>query len=249
MTAVDDLLNTIPDGELEDLRLGAFWTAAVVRSGGRRRCGLASNPLQGGHCHGAGASVREAGSLLRRSAAALAELARSSRPLEASMGMAAINALLPPLEEHYVDLNAEELIARHGRDKNVVLVGNFPFVPRLRASVRRLEVLEQEPRGGDLPAGAASKTIPRADLLALTGMTLLNGTFEPLMAMRGEDALVLVIGPTTPLSTVLFRHGVTYLAGSVVREIDAVLRAVSQGGNFRQIRRAGVRLVTLRRED
>jgi hypothetical protein len=35
------------------------------------------------------------------------------------------------------------------------------------------------------------------------------------------------------------------LSGSIVEEIDAVLRGVSQGASFRQLHRLGVRLVTM----
>jgi uncharacterized protein (DUF4213/DUF364 family) len=59
---------------------------------------------------------------------------------------------------------------------------------------------------------------------------------------------VLLLGPTTPLSPVLFDHGVHILSGAVVTDVEGVLRTVGQGGNFRQVHRAGVRLVTMRSE-
>jgi uncharacterized protein (DUF4213/DUF364 family) len=67
------------------------------------------------------------------------------------------------------------------------------------------------------------------------------------MALCRPKALVLVLGPSTPLSPVLFDHGVDILSGSVVEDIDSVLRAVSQGANFRQIHQQGVRLVTMQK--
>ena len=76
-------------------------------------------------------------------------------------------------------------------------------------------------------------------------MTLHNGTLEKLLALCRSDARVMLLGPSTPLSPVLFDYGIDLLAGSVVERIGPVLRAVSQGGNFRQVRRAGVRLVTM----
>ena len=66
------------------------------------------------------------------------------------------------------------------------------------------------------------------------------------MALRRPEALVLVLGPSTPLSPALFDYGVHLLSGAVVQDVEAVLRAVSQGANFRQVRRLGVRLVTMR---
>lgn len=248
MNLVDDLLTTLPAGTLLELRVGAFWTAVVADVNGRRQCGLASTLHNDDHHHGGGPSVRDAGSLLERSAHELAELARSERPLEAAIGMATINALLPRTPQHWETLNAEDVIAEHGAGNRVVLVGHFPFIPRLREHVGTLHVLEIAPRGKDLPADRAPDVIPQADVLAITGTTLINHTFDALMALRRPDALVLVLGPSTPLSPVLFDHGVHLVSGSVVEDVDAVLRAVSQGANFRQVHRHGVRLVTQRSE-
>jgi hypothetical protein len=105
--------------------------------------------------------------------------------------------------------------------------------------------LEQRPAGEDLPAEAACDVIPRAQVVAITGTALLNHTFESLMGLCRPGALVLVLGPSTPLSPILFDYGVHILSGSVVEDVEAVLQAVSQGANFRQVHRHGVRLVTI----
>jgi uncharacterized protein (DUF4213/DUF364 family) len=185
--------------------------------------------------------------LLNYSVRELAELARSDSSTEAAVGIPTINALLPPYPEVWLDLNAEEVIVQHGAGKCVALVGHFPFIPRLRTQVGQLWVLEQEPRGQDLPAEFAAHILPQADIVALTGTTLINHTFEALMALCRPEALVLVLGPSTPLSPLLFEYGVHLLSGAVVEDVPAVLRAVSQGADFRQVHRQGVRLVTMQK--
>jgi uncharacterized protein (DUF4213/DUF364 family) len=245
MGLVDELLTTLPDGAVWDLRIGAFWTAVVVEVAGHRRCGLASTLRSDDHHHGGGPSVRDAGRLAKLNARQLAELARSYRPLEAAIGLATINALLPVKEELWIDRNAEDVIAQYGMGKRIALIGHFPFIPRLRERVGALQVLEQQPRGEDLPAATAAKVIPRADVVAITGTTLINHTFEELMVLCRPEAKVLVLGPSTPLSPILFDYGVHFLSGSVVEDIETVLQAVSQGANFRQVHRQGVRLVTM----
>jgi uncharacterized protein (DUF4213/DUF364 family) len=247
MTILDQLLATLPDGPVQDVWVGAFWTAVVTEAGGRRRCGLASTPRSEEHHHGGGPAVPDAGRLAERSARDLAGLARSESPMEAAIGVAAINALLPPSPELWVDVNAEEIIARHGTGKNVALVGHFPFIPRLREAVGTLGVLELQPGPGDLPSEAAPDVIPQADVVAITGTTLINHTLEGLLALCRPEALVLVLGPSTPLSPILLDYGVDILSGAVVEDAEAVLRAVSQGANFRQVHRQGVRLVTIQK--
>lgn len=247
MSVVDDLLAGLPDGVLEDVLVGAFWTAVVARSDGLRRCGLAATPPEDDHHHGAGPAIRDAGILTERRARELAQLAASTSPMETAIGMAAINALLPRLEERWEELNAEAVITEHGAGRRVVLVGHFPFVPRLKDHVGALWVLEQYPRGEDLPVEAAAEVIPQADVLAITGTTLINHTFERLVGLCRPDALVVVLGPSTPLSPVLFEYGAHVISGAVVQEVDAVLRVLRQGGNFLQARPHGVRLVTMRK--
>jgi uncharacterized protein (DUF4213/DUF364 family) len=55
----------------------------------------------------------------------------------------------------------------------------------------------------------------------------------------------MLLGPTTPLSPVLFEHGVSLLSGAQVVDETAALRTLCQGATFQQME--GVRLVTLAR--
>ena len=245
-----DLMAILPDAPVQRVLIGAHWTVVVVELQGRRRCGMASSLREeDDHHHSSGPAVPDAGRLHQRGVRALAELVHSDSPPEVSVGMATINALLPQQEKAWVDLNAEEVIAERGAGQRVALVGHFPFVRRLRDRVGHLSVLELRPRGKDLPSDAASEVIPQADVVALTSMTLLNRTFDGLLSLCRPETLVLLLGPTTPVSPILFNYGVHILSGAVVEDVDAVLQTVGQGGNFRQVHRAGVRLVTLRHHD
>jgi uncharacterized protein (DUF4213/DUF364 family) len=197
MSLIDDLLTALPDGPVQEVRVGAFWTAVVVEVTGRRSCGLASTLRDENHHHHTGPAVQDPGRLTERSARELAGLVRSDRLMTAAIGMATINALIPRQEDLWNDLNAEEVLTQHGVRKRVVLVGHFPFVPRLRERVGNLAVLEQRPRGEDLPAEAAAKVIPRADVVAITGTTLINHTFDELITLCRPETQVLVLGPST----------------------------------------------------
>jgi uncharacterized protein (DUF4213/DUF364 family) len=159
--------------------------------------------------------------------------------------VAAINALLPHHPDAWIDLNAENVLAKHGAGKRVALIGHFPFVDRLREDVGELLVLEQNPQPGDFPAAAAAEILPQVDVVAITGTSLINHTLDELRALCSTKALIILLGPSTPLSPVLFDHGIDILCGSVVTTIEPVFKIIGQGGNFRQVRRAGVRTVTM----
>ncbi len=246
MRLEEKLFATVPDGNIVEVFIGLHWTAVVADVGGRRSCGLAST-LSRPHEHGGGADVPQAGALETLSGRDLARLMlEDETPTLSSVGVAATNALLPgPSVEEHVEMNAEHVIAQHGAGKRVAVVGHFPFIPRLQYKVGELFVLELNPRGDDLHADSAPDIIPTCDVVALTGMALVNHTLEGLLKLCAPSSMVLVLGPSTPLSPVLFDYGVQYLSGSLVADIESVLRAVRQGANFRQVHRAGVRLVTM----
>ena len=241
----DQLLSSIPDGRLISVNVGLYWTAVVVEVNGETCCGLAATMGDDNHHYTNEPSIPRAGHLAELAVHDLAAFVHSASLPEVSIGLATINALLPHLKDRWVDIHAEELIARHGADKSVAMVGHFPFVERLRPRVGTLWVLEQNPHDGDLPAEAAPEIIPQADVIAITATTLLNHTFDDLISLRRSDALTLLMGPTTPLSPVLFDFGVSIISGAVVDDIDSALRGVMQGANFHQLHRMGVRLVSM----
>lgn len=239
MNILQELLASIKeDAPVRSVLVGAHWTLVCSR-----RCGLASTLLDD-HPHGH-SQVREVGRLHLKSARGLAEFAASDNLLEASIGLAAINSMVEVDESRTIEGSAAEVLAARGRGRSVALVGHFPFIPELKDKVGELWVIEQNPVEGEYPAETAADVIPRADLVALTGTTLINQTFDGLMALCRSDAQVLVLGPSTPLSPVLFEHGVQIVSGALVTDEEAVLRAVSQGANFRQLHHQGVRLVTI----
>jgi len=254
MTIIDRLLATVTSGapdlsaRVADVRVGTHWTIVVVEMGepapARLRAGLSSTQVVHDLEHGRPA-VREAGRLIGKPALELAGLARSDSLTERSIGFAAINALLEVDEAACVDVNAEELILRRGASRRVAIIGHFPFVPRVRDAAETCWVLELNPGEGDLPAGRAPEVIPQADVVAITGMTLVNDTFEALAALCRPDAYVLLLGATTPLTPLFFDYGVSAISGTLLTDIPAALAAISQGANFRQI--PGKRLVTMTR--
>ncbi|MGQ9586114.1 MAG: Rossmann-like domain-containing protein [Anaerolineae bacterium] len=240
MQVLEDLLASLPEEHTppKDVCVGAFWTVVW----GRRGCGLASTQREGEAAHGE-VLVRWGGRLLEHSTTELAGLVRSSSLTEAALGMAAVNALIPVDLSRCSEENAAEVLARQGEGKHVVIVGHFPFVERLRQRVGHLAVLELRPRPGDLEAARAADILPQADVIGLTGTVLLNRTFDALRRLWRPGAYVVMLGPTTPLSPVLFDYGVDLLAGTYVTDPPVALRHAAEGCIFRQMR--GVRLLTL----
>ena len=235
MKSIDRLLGCLnKDAPLKEVIVGAFQTAVALDSE-PPRCGLSSSLTTDHHHDHTHPSVSNAGNLLQTTARGLADGLHSSSWLEASIGMAALNALLDVDEDDCAEVNAREIILERGADRRVAIVGHFPFVDRVRREARESWVLELNPCPSDEPADRAGDIIPKADVVALSGTTLINHTFDELMKLCRPDAYVLLLGASTPLTPLLFECGVDAVCGTVVSDIEGALRAIRQGASYRQI--------------
>jgi len=235
-----EILSTLEaDSDVSDISTCVYWTAVTSL-----RCGLAST-MAASLMHQQGHQVEAAGHLLPTRAKALAELCLSDHILEAAIGIAAINSILPLDESRYVDLNAEEEIGTRGEGKRIAIIGHFPFVKRIRNIADKLWVFELpgRERPGDITGDEIETLLPQADVVAISSTTLINHTLGGILDHVAPDAYKMMLGPSTPLSPVLFDHGMDTISGSIVTDRDKVLRCISQGANFRQVE--GIRKVIM----
>jgi uncharacterized protein (DUF4213/DUF364 family) len=232
------LLETLPKEPVpvQKIVVGVHWT--LVSS---KHCALGSTLIESGpHGH---SKVRDVGHLHEKSAQELAQWALSDNILEASIGVTAMNSLLDINEERVDQINAADVIARESRDKNLVIVGHFPFVEKMKTIARNCWVIEKRLQAGDFPEESAQEFIPRADIIAITGTAFINHTIEGLLSYCRRGSLVIILGPSTPLSPLLFDYGVSFLSGSRVIDEQAALNTIQQGAIFPQVN--GVRLITM----
>jgi uncharacterized protein (DUF4213/DUF364 family) len=222
-----------------DVRVGPYWT--IVQSS--RRAGLAST-LAHAHQHGT-APIGQAGSLHLQPPVALAGLLRSPSPPEAAIGLAAVNSLLDPVAAGAVEVNARELLCERAKGRLLAVIGHFPFTELLRSVARELWVFERpgRMRPGDLEESAIAELLPHAEVVAVTGTTVINHTVEAIIARKRPDAFAVMLGPSTPVASCLLERGFNVLCGTAVEDPAAVARAVSEGAVTDQI--PGVRRVCL----
>jgi len=238
MTIISDLLSTLPRDPIpvQNVVIGVHWTLVTSRFSGLGSTLVNSGP------HGSG-RMRDVGDLLNKNAQELAGWLESDNLLEASVGMAALNSIIEVPEKQLQPVNAAEVIEREARGKNLAVIGHFPFLERLKGMVRNLWVMEQNPYGDDLPEEAAQEYVPGADVVAITGTAFINHTIENLLPLCRQDALVMILGPSTPLHPMLFDRGISYLSGSRVVDPSAAQLTIQQGAGFPQVK--GVQVVTM----
>ena len=241
---LDYLLANLPSGwQTGFLYLGVNWTLMVVQHGaGQRRAGLAATPAAERVAMQAQFQVGPQ-PMAGVDAATLALSAQAADPVEAAVGLATLNALLQPEPGLLADIDAADWLVAHGRERQVALVGRFPFIDELKPVVARLWVLELSPQLGEYGADQAARIIPQADVVAITSSSLINHTLDGLLALARPEAKVLLLGPSTPLTPLLFDFGVDLLAGVQVVDMEAVLAAVASPANFQKM--TGVRRVSM----
>lgn len=142
--------------------------------------------------------------------------------------------------------SALSLIADKVTGKRVAVIGHFPDLDKL-ASTCQLTILERRLQIGDTPDPAAEYLLPEQDIVIMTSSTLINKTAPRLLELS-KDAVTIMLGPSTPLSPVLFEMGVDMISGLIVEDEENVLRCVKEGGGMRTFRNA-VRYVNLAKAD
>ena len=247
MGLYEDLRAVAADAEVVDASLGLHWTGVWVRAAGGERCGLATT-LQPRRLPGRDESpaVAEAGELASRRALTLVERVPRGGP-EASLGFAALTALIPLDLDRWVEGNADRALRRRCPGKRLALVGRFGFADALRSLAASVAVLELDPLPGESRAEQAADILPQADLIVITGMALVNRTLEGLLALCPRGSEVALVGPSVPMSDVFYDYGVDLLCGAFVEQPARVMAGIRQGADFHQLHRLGTRLVTMER--
>ena len=143
--------------------------------------------------------------------------------------------------------NGVTLLLERVAGKRFVAVGHIPYGDRVRAAAAELHVLDVEPEGDALPFAAAADTLPRGDVVALGGTALVDGILEESLSYCRPDAYVLLLGPSTPLATLLLARGVAALSGSIVADPGAVLEQLRTPHEGPTPRLRGMRPVTVHR--
>lgn len=245
MDFLERLLERLPrDGAgVRGVWIGPYWTVVEAESG----AGLAMTLLDAGPSHGEHAQrMAGAGKLSALTVRELAECVLSDFPLERSVGMAALNALLPEPSGRISERNAGELAAEKGVGQTIGVVGWFPFIPQLQKVAAGVEVFEKAPETGFAMTDERAARLASCDGLCITASALLNGTLDGLLRAARPGAWKMLVGPSAPLCREALALGFDAVCGARISDVPAVVRVVQEGGCFQQIKRSGgVRLLNL----
>ena len=168
----------------------------------------------------------------------LAALVKSWDSSEAAIGAAAINAYYNHGSElikrgaSLYDSGQQEqgdafaCLQAWAQGKKVATVGHFSGVEQMLGQSCDFTVFEREPQPGDLPDAAEEYLLPEMELVFITGMAFTNKTLPRLLQLC-SSARVVLVGPSTPLSAILFDFGVDLLSGLSVAQRAACRETVT----------------------
>jgi uncharacterized protein (DUF4213/DUF364 family) len=266
--AVEEILGAeINRIRVERAVVGVFFTGVKLSNGIAGACATPIETVRETFCcASAVAGGRSPGNLRGCTAFALAREALGPNGLGRGLGIAALNALADtcwrrrphPEAELRGGVDAFDAAAIRPADK-IVLAGAFvPFLRALKHRQRPFIVLEQNPatlKADELPffrpAEEAHTVIPEADVVLITGSTLVNDTLDDLLALRKSGARVTVVGPTVGLLPDAFlNRGVDVLGSVRIAEPDAFLDVLAEGGGAPDfLGRSAQKVVLVRRAE
>jgi len=233
---------------IERVVVGLFFTGVKLNTGAAAACATPLRSIPEAVCCPSSASAMPfPGKLRGRPAKDLLKETAAASGIRRAVGVATMNALAdtcwsrrePGDLKLHAGVDAYDA-ANIKPNEHVVVVGAFvPFLKSLKRAQQPFTVLEMDPRTlkpDELPyfrpADQAAQVLPTADIVLITGTTLVNDTLEHLLAMCRPTTRVVVVGPTVGLLPDAFwRRGVTVLGGIRVTAPDTFLDVLAEGGS------------------
>lgn len=224
--------------EVKDVRIGLAYTGILLSDD---YGGVACTPLYEFSCYPA---LGFTDTLKGKDADKVLELALSENPLETAVGIATANALfhmLRDLEPENFPVSNVDVLDLIKPEDQVAMVGYFgPLVPKILKITEKLTVLEkreiENPKIRILPSKKAEEILPLSDVIILSASTLINRTFDKLLAQKGAAREVILLGPSAPLyPTSFFERGITAVMGTQIFDSLAMLTIVSEAGGTKKL--------------
>ncbi len=171
----------------------------------------------------------------------------SPEPMKVAVAIATLNALSSicwsqeGTARYNMTMNMDALEAvRLPDDSAVAVIG--AIVPVLRLLKRRggtWWIIEQDPKTlredewpHYVPEERSSEVLAKADVLIITGVTLVNHTLENILEYARPGAEIALMGPTASmLPEPMFERGVRVVGGVWVKKPDELLDVLASGGS------------------
>ncbi len=233
---------------IERAVVGLFFTGVKLSTGHVGACATPVKAIPDAVCCPSSAHAMPfPGKMRGRRAASFLDEVRQQDGIRRAIGIATMNALATlcwdrrPHPDVDMEIGVDAFDAAGIRPgQTVVVVGAFvPFLRELKRRGQPYLVLEQDPatlKADEMPfyrhATQAPVVVPQADVLLVTGTTLLNDTLDEILAAARPDACKVVVGPTVGLvPDAYLRRGCSVLGTIRVTRADEFIDVLAEGGS------------------
>ncbi len=236
------------DIKVERIVIGIFFTGVKLSNG---YGGICFTPIkeipEAVCCPSSARAMPYPGKFQGRKAKKVLNEMLQGNPLKKSIGIAIMNALssfywdLQPKQNYTLKkgVDAFEDLEISERAHVVVVGALIPILKTLKQHKCSFNIVELDPRTLKddelefyVPPHEAPETIKKADLLIITGTTLINDTLEDILSHANSEAHILLAGPTVSmLPDAFFDRGVKSIGGIIATKPDELLDIISEGGS------------------
>lgn len=198
-------------------------------------------------CPSSARAMPNSGKLVGQPVASYIQRMQQGGPLQKALGIAVLNALsatcwrLHPPTSYRLIKSIDPVENRTiADDAEVVVIGALvPYFRMLKRREKPFTILEKDPRTLKpdemkffQPQENAGRCIAAADLLIITGTTLINNTLEEILGQMKSGAEAVLVGPTASmLPDAFFRRSITAIGGIMVTDANRLLDTLAEAGS------------------
>jgi uncharacterized protein (DUF4213/DUF364 family) len=245
LAELGDEVNTIT---LERIVIGLFFTGVKLSNGAGGICFTPIKTIPEAVCCPSSAKAMPiSGKLQGVPVTTLIARMYQGNNLLKAIGIAVLNALSQtcwqknPPQKYEIQDGIDALdVVEMPEDAYVVVVGALvPFIKKLKARKGNFTILEMDPstlKPDEMPFYAhgshAPEYVPKADVLVITGTTLINDTLDGLLNLAKPESHIIIVGPTASLlPDSFFKRGVDLIGGISVTRPDELLDILAEAGS------------------
>jgi hypothetical protein len=213
-----------PVPRLKDLHIFLHW---VIASSDRYAMATFFRPPNAGDtCY----QSSYLGDLLGRPVTEIAEMfADSDDALRLGMVKACLNGSLP-LPTDIFTANAMDPFTEMVKHCPSCFIGHFTQAEIWRARGYPVTIIELQPRPGDIHWNDSKPALRQAEIVFITGLTLINDTFLEVVSRTPQAKYRVLLGPTVPCNPLFFDYGVHLIGSTLISDVDLAIRYCQHGG-------------------
>ncbi|MBI9113101.1 DUF364 domain-containing protein [Maridesulfovibrio ferrireducens] len=247
--SIKNKLGTRLDGiAIEKIVIGVFFMGVKLNNG---HGGLCFTPIktipEAVCCPSSAKAMPNSGKIAGTPVSKILDRMFSGNAMKRSIGIAVMNALSNTIWEeqgsngYIIQKNVDPLdnyVYPEG-GKAVVVGALVPYLKMLKNENRDFSILEKDIATlkpdellHHVPEERSHEKVAEADLLIITGTTLINDTLEGLLDAAKPTADIIVVGPTASmLPEAFFDRGVTSVGGVMATDPDRLLDVIGEAGS------------------